>query len=182
MIRELLNNTRTDHKSPMACVPNTYLCRFFVFDDVIYQGKPAIEEHLRSKYLVFAAEFHGDLEPYLLGMWRHAQQFVRDTWRYCIGFEQVTDAKTFVRYIKRCQVTTTFFFNGSNDEPLAEQLKGLYLKQELSKFAYKHQGLTAEALQTEFRNFVKLVRPFDLAGPTWRAGASSLEDAVVDGS
>ncbi len=166
----------------MAKVPNTYFCRFFVLDDVVYEGKPARVEHLRSKYLVFTSNFQGDLELYLEGMWAHAEKFVRDVWQFCVRFrEDVNDAASFVRYIKECQVETTFYFNGSTDDALAEQLKALYLKQELSKFAYQHAGLPAAELQAAFRQFVERVEPNNLAGPTWKAGASTLEAATGGG-
>jgi hypothetical protein len=179
LLRKQLNDTSTDEQSPMAQVPNTYLCRFFVLDDVVYEGKPATEDHLRSKYLVFTSNFHGELEPYLHGMWAHAEAFIRETWRYCIGFDEVRDATAFARYIQRCQVETTFFFMGSSDAPLAEQLKALYLQQEFSSFALEHQGWPAAKLQAAFNEFVARVEPRNLARPTWRAGASRREVAVV---
>jgi hypothetical protein len=180
LVRARLRDKPLDEDSPMAQVPNTYLCRIFVLDDVIYEGHPARLDHLRSKYLVFVAEIHGDLEPYLRGMWKNAAPFIRDIWAYCIGFEQVRDEDSFVRYIKRCQVNTTFYFNGSTDEPLAEQLKSLYLKQEFSKFAFANQGKAPADLQRVFKDFVRRVAPSDVDGPTWAPGASSLEVAVRD--
>jgi hypothetical protein len=179
IIRDRLNDLPTDDASPMAKVPNTYLCRFFVLDDVVYEGKPAHSEHLKSKYLVFTSNFHGELEPYLEGMWQHAEAFVRAAFEYCVGFAGVRTAADFVAYVKRCQVETTFYFNGSSDAPLAEQLKALYLKQELSKFAYEQQGKSAEELQRAFATFVRRVKPTDLAGPSWRPGAASLDSAVI---
>jgi hypothetical protein len=126
IIRERLRNLEVDEQSPMAKVPNTYLCRLFVLDDVFYQGSPAGEEHLQNKYLTFIAELHGPLEPYLEGMWTNAQPMIRKIWEYCLEFSAVASAQDFVKYIKRCQVETTFYFNGSNDESPAEQLKALY--------------------------------------------------------
>lgn len=179
LLKDFLNDLPLDSQSPMAKVPNTYLCRFFVLDDVVYEGLPALAEHLGSKYLVFISELHGALEPYLIGMWTYAEDFVRQAFQYCVAFDGVRDAAGFVSYVKRCQVETTFYFNGSNDQPLAEQLKALYLKQELSKFAAEHQGKPAAALQQAFQTFVARVKPRDLAGPTWRPGASSLKNAVI---
>jgi hypothetical protein len=179
IVKGLLRKLPLDEDSPFAQVPNTYLCRLFVLDDVFFEGHPAAEDHLKSKYLVFVAELHGDLDTYLHGLWARAESSVRSIWRYCVGFDAVHDAKTFVRYIKKCQVETTFYFNGSNDQPLAEQLKALYLKQEFAKFAHAQQGKDAVTLQRAFREFIARVEPSDLAGPTWRAGASSLKNAVV---
>lgn len=180
LLKDLLNDLPVDEHSPMAKVPNTYLCRFFVLDDVVYEGHPGVNEHLQSKYLVFIAELHGALDPYLLGLWTHAEAFARQAFQFCVGFDQVHDGAGFLRFVKRCQVETTFYFNGSNDLPLAEQLKALYLKQELSKFAAEHQGKPAAELQQAFERFVLRVKPRELTGPTWRAGASSLASAIVE--
>ena len=181
LLKDLLNDVPLDHQSPMAAVPDTYLCRFFVLDDVVFESKPAIDEHLKSKYLVFTSNFHGELEPYLRGMWQHAAAFLQRAFAYCVAFDEVKSEDAFVAWIKRCQVTTTFYFNGSTDEPLAEQLKALYLKQELSRFAAEQQGKPAAELQRAFEAFVERVRPTELEGPTWRAGATTLDRLVRQG-
>ncbi|SER33890.1 hypothetical protein SAMN05421690_10208 [Nitrosomonas sp. Nm51] len=85
-------------KSPLSKVPNTYLARLFILDDVYYESLPANDkvfnfsditslfsdsarkkalprkDHLKSKYLVFSSSFYGDLDEYLRGMW--------DNWSY----------------------------------------------------------------------------------------------------
>jgi hypothetical protein len=178
-IRDRLHIVNTGAASPMARVPNVYFCRFLILDDVIYESKPHRLEHLKSQYLVFEASLHGKLEPYLAGMWQNAEPFIRSVWEFCVGFSGVHDAATFTAYILKCQVKTTFFFNGSSDEPLADQLKSLYLKQEFSKFAYAHQGLPADALQAAFKRFIARVEPENFARPTWRAGATDLSNVVI---
>jgi hypothetical protein len=181
LVRCHLRDVPLDAQSPMAKVPNTYLCRLFVLDDVPYQGHPAQLDHLKSKYLVFVAEIHGELEPYLRGMWNHAEAFVRATWKHCVAFAgHVEDATSFIRYVKKCQVETTFYFNGSTDQVLAEQLKALYLKQELTAFAFANQGKKPADLQRAFNDFVARVAPTDLSGPTWAPGASSHEVPLDD--
>ncbi len=177
---------KPNEESPMAEVPNTYLCRFFILNDVYYEGKPANLEHLKSKYLVFTSNFHGELEPYLRRMWDSAvkekdeQNDIRSVWEHCVGFDDVKNADDFVAYIGKCQVYTTFFFNGSTDESLDEQLKGLYLKQELTKFVFEQQGEDSAKLQQAFKEFVARVQPKNLHNPTWKPGASCL-DSVVTG-
>ncbi|MET0592405.1 MAG: hypothetical protein ABW133_06885 [Polyangiaceae bacterium] len=175
VLLERLSAIPLDEDSPMAQVPNTYLCRFFVLDEVPYQGNPAYNEHLQSKYLVFVCELHGTLEPYLRGMWENAREMIKKVFEFCIGFEDIKTADEFVYYIKRCQVKTTFYFNGSTDAPLEEQLKTLYLKQEFAKFVRENQGRTALEVQQAFSAFVERTQPSNLAAPTWRPGASSLE-------
>jgi hypothetical protein len=180
LIRYQLQQLAVNEESPMAGVPNTYLSRLFVLNDVLYQGRPAILEHLKSNYLVFSSNFHGELEDYLTGMWNALEREIRAILQYCVGFDRVTNVATFIEYVKACQVTTTFFFNGSSDEPLAAQLKGLYLKQEFSRFAFANQGKSPADLQAAFRAFVTRTRPANLARPTWKAGAYHLDRVVLD--
>jgi hypothetical protein len=176
-----LQQHRCNELSPMAQVPNTYLCRFFVLDDVSYQGKPARLDRLKSPYLVFVAEIHGDLETYLQGLWDRARDLVNNVWKYGVGFQEVDTAERFIRYIKACQVETTLYFNGSTDDPLAEQLKSLYLMQEFSRFAYASANKKSEELQSAFQAFVRRTQPSNLAGPTWRPGTSDVTNSVIQG-
>ncbi len=178
LLQNQLQNIRVSEQSPMAKVPDTYLCRFWVLTDTPYQGKPAFLEHLASDYLVFASDFYGELEPYLHGMWNAIETSIRAILWHCVDGETVKDAESFIKYMKRCQVTTTFFFNGSTDEPLAQQLKNLYLKQEFSKFAFANQGKGAKDLQASFLEFVDRTQPANITGPTWTAGAYHLDRVV----
>jgi len=81
--------------SPLSKVPNTYLARLFILDDVFYESLPGNDsifnfsdifsffsdqarknalpkkDHLKSKYLVFSSNFYGDLDKYLTGMWEN---------------------------------------------------------------------------------------------------------------
>jgi len=179
-LRNHLEGIELDEHSPFADVHNTYLARLYVLNDVFYQGKPATEEHLESKYLVFESNFHGKLKPYLTGMWNGMTEEARKIWSHCIGFDQVDDAESFIKYIKKCQVKTTFFFVGSNDISQAEQLKSLYLKQEFSKFVSNNQGKSARELQAAFQGFIAQKQPSNLQQPTWRAGATNLKEAVIN--
>lgn len=170
ILRHYLENLPTDGKSPMAKVPNTYLARFYVLNDVFYQGYPAKEEHLKSKYLVFSSNFHGDRDTYLKNMWQTAETDVKQIWQYCVAFDEVKTTEDFISYIKKCQIDNNLFFNGSNGDPLAEQLKALYLKQEFTRFAYENQGLEAAELQKNFQAFIEKTQPSNLDGPSWSPG------------
>lgn len=171
-----------DENSPMTKVPQTYLCRYFVLDDVYYESLPGWdsfselphEDHLKSKYLVFCCNLHGDVDAYLRGMWAAISSDIKHIWEFCYGFQHVKDADSFVAYMKKCQLTASLFFMGSTDDALDEQLKALYLKQEFSKFAVEHQGLPAAELQHAYQAFIERVAPAELAGPTWKPGQSSV--------
>ena len=195
VVRDCLQRWNEEPNSPMALVPQTYLCRYFVLDDVYtesYPGAGAIdtvvdwlpfmpdslrrsalpnEDHLKSRYLVFSCNFHcgpkGDLDGYLRGMWNAISKRIKEVWGYCYGFDEVDDAEQFIAYMKKCQLTATLFFVGSNDDPLEEQLKALYLKQEFAKFAVENQGLDAATLKANFQAFIQRVAPSNLTAPTW---------------
>ena len=175
-----------DELSPMAKVPNTYLCRFYILNDVFYEGSPAKEEHLKSKYLVFSSNFHGSLETYLQGMWNYAQDEIQKLLCHCVAFERVKNANDFVDYIKGCQVDNALFFNGSTDDSLAEQLKSLYLKQAFSHFVFNHQtrvqqgSESAADLQKAFQNFVAFTQPSNLQEPTWSPGVGAEPEGIKD--
>ena len=198
LIKDRLQDWNFEQNSPMAKVPHTYLCRFFVLDDVYVQSLPGggaldtksdflplvpdkirrnvlpKEDHLKSRYLVFSSNFYAgpnaDLDGYLRGMWNSIQDRIKEIWSYCYGFDQVHDADTFIAYMKKCQLPAALYFNGSNDEPLEEQLKALYLKQEFAKFAVENQGLDTANLRVNFQAFIERVNPTNLAAPTWAAG------------
>ncbi len=98
MTRERCLRLPIHEKSPLSKVPNTYLARLFILDDVFYESLPANDavfnfsdiwsffsdsarkkslprkDHLKSKYLVFSSNFYGDLDDYLTGLW--------DKWSY----------------------------------------------------------------------------------------------------
>jgi hypothetical protein len=200
LVRDQLQHWNLRENSPMTAVPQTYLCRYFVLDDVYTQSLPGTElfgtftdlasivsdkvrinalpkiDHLKSKYLVFSCNFHGDLDSYLRGMWHAMQADIRLAWQYCYAFAQVNSADSFIAYMKKCQVNAALFFVGANDDPLEEQLKALYLKQELSKFVMRTQGMSAAMLQQQYRAFIKRVEPANLAGPAWLPGQYRLNE------
>ena len=198
LVRDRLEGWNAEENSPMAQVPQTYLCRFFVLDDVYTESLPGAdlrnlfadlativsdkarraamphEDHLKSRYLVFSCNFHcgasGEPDAYLRGMWAAISARLKEIWGYCYGFDRVNDADSFIEYMKKCQRTAALFFVGSNDEPLDEQLKALYLKQEFAKFALANQGLATATLRANFQAFIQRTAPTNLAQPTWLAG------------
>jgi hypothetical protein len=199
LVRDRLQEWNVRPNSPMTAVPQTYLCRYFVLDDVYTESLPGTdlfgtisdiasvfsdqarrdalpkEDHLQSKYLVFSCNFHGDLDAYLRGMWNAMSDDIRQVWEFCYAFEHVRDADSFIAYMKKCQLTASLFFVGSNDDPLDEQLKALYLKQELAKFVLRTQGMPAAQLQQQYKAFIAHVQPANLAGPSWKPGQYRLD-------
>src|SRR5215469_3418170 len=79
-IREYLASLPNDENSPFARVSSTHMARLVVMDDVVFVGYPAHEEHLKSKYLIFEANFDGDLDTYLERMAKETPDEVAAVW------------------------------------------------------------------------------------------------------
>jgi len=184
-IRRYLAGLPTDERSPFAqgqdshpgTQPSTHLARLVVMDDVIYVGMPACEEHLNSKYLIFESNLDcgpdGDLDGYLRGLAETVQEHLDAIWSHCVGYPGAADIQAFVKYMKACQLTTTFFFAAVNDKTVAESLRALQTQKAVAEFIADHQGMPAAQLQAEFVAFAERLR----AAPAPRAG--SMEHLMV---
>ena len=187
IIRDRLQAWPLQKQSPLSRVPNTYLSRVFLLNDVFYEAYPAAEEHLNNKYLVFSSNFHGELDDYLTGMWGAIHDELKDFLQHCVAFESVDSAADFVGYIKRCQIKNSLFFNGSNDRPLDEQLKSLYVKQAFIHFSYLSQRFRYEGsegarkLQKAFKAFVEMIQIDKLDKPSWPVATEAVPAEIESG-
>ena len=173
-IRAYLATLPTGEESPFARAAGTHLCRLVVMDDVVYVGMPACEEHLKSKYLIFesnldAADDAG-LESYLRGLARTIPQHLDAIWGHCAGYPGAANADAYVRYMKACQLETTFFFAAVNDKTVPETLRALQTQRAVTDFIASHQivrGMDPARLQAEFVAFAAALK----AEPTPPAGS-----------
>jgi hypothetical protein len=156
-LRDYLATLPKDETSPFAQVPGTHLARLVVMDDVVYVGAPACEEHLKNRYLVFEANFDGDLDPYLQQLALKVPDFVQSVWQHCVGYPGTKDVNAFVEYMKKCRIETTFFFADVNDRTLGQTLKALQVQTALAHFIERHQGLAAAELQQAFGDFLRKI-------------------------
>ena len=141
--------------SPFAVAPGTHLARLVVLDDVIYVGAPSCEEHLNSKYLVFESNCDGDRDSYLKGLAKAIPNDLDAIWSHCVGYpdDGARDVPAFLRYMKRCEIETTFFFAPVNDKTRTQTLVALRNKAYIARFIAAHQGKPPAEIQ---RNIVTL--------------------------
>jgi hypothetical protein len=154
-LRWYLASLPRDHTSPFAQVSSTHFARLVVLDDVVFVGAPAIEEHLKSRYLVFETNFDGDLDTYLTRMAREIPDVVDSVWKHCVGYPGVADSAAFVTYMKKCQIETTFFFADVNNKTVQQNLKALQVQSALSHFVEQNQGKPANEIQKSFGELVE---------------------------
>ncbi len=159
-IREILSRLGTGADSPLAKVPTTHMARIVVIDDVFFQGHPAHEDHLKSKYLLFTSNFDGPLDAYLDLLGTEIPHVVNAIWSHCVNFPGagVGNNQPFREYMKRCQLTTTFFFADYPDATVAQVLRALDTQRKFIEFMERTQGIPAAELQREFKQFMSALR------------------------
>jgi hypothetical protein len=207
-LRSLLRTMPRDESSPFALVPNTYFARFFILKNLVaqpvrrsvvtrkiagfttrpvtwikrnvFRRELARHDELQSRYLVWTLDVHGPIEDYLRDLWASQTSILSSVFGHCRRFHTVTSASDFVSYVQECQVDNALLFMGSTDQSVAEQLKALYLKQQFSDFVANHQTNDAPTtLWTDFQEFCHETQPDNLIGPTWRAGAATLDTVLA---
>jgi hypothetical protein len=148
-IRAHLSKLSLGPDSPFAAAPGTHLARLVVLDDVIYVGAPSCEEHLKSKYLVFESNCDGDRDTYLTGLARAIPNELDTIWSHCVGYPKTgaSDTAAFLRYMKQCEIETTFFFAPVNDKTRMQTLIALRNKATIAHFIAEHQGQPPAEMQ-----------------------------------
>jgi hypothetical protein len=154
ILRKYLSHMPNGEHSPFAKVPGTHFARLVVMDDVVFVGSPTQEEHLNSAYLVFTSDFDGDLDNYLQSMASVIPEVLDAIWSNCVGYPGAGDVGKFTEYMKKCQVTTTFYFADVNDKTLGQTLTALMIKSEVADFIALNQGQPAATLQQAFGGFM----------------------------
>ena len=157
-IRKYLRTLPLDDRSLFAKVSSTHIARLFVLDDVVYFGMPSCEEHLASRYLVFESNFDGDLDAYLGRLAREASAEIDTIWQHCEGYPGVQNVDAFIAYMKKCQLTTTFYFADVNNKTVQQTLRALQAQSAVAAFIGKNQGQPPEQLQKAFLEFSARLR------------------------
>lgn len=174
-IRKYLAALPTGADSPFAIAAGTHLARLVVMDDVVYVGAPACEEHLKSKYLVFESNCDGDLDTYLKGLATKIPQHLDAIWSHCTGYPGARDVPAFMRYMKACQLETTFFFAAVNDKSVTETLIALQTQRAVADFIATHQGMDPAQIQQEFIKFIKILKAASAPAPGMMAPHRSIK-------
>jgi hypothetical protein len=176
-IRMKLAGLPRDEFSPFARVSSTHMARLVVMDDVVYVGMPSCEEHLKSQYLIFETNFDGALDTYLTRMAREIPTEVDAVWQHCWGYPGVQDVDAFIAYMKKCQITTTFYFADVNDKTVEETLRALQTQAAVAEFIEKNQGRPAAEVQKSFADFLQKLHnaPPPVPGRPGTGGPSRIE-------
>jgi hypothetical protein len=164
-LRSYLAGLPRDWSGPFAKVSSTHLCRLVVLEDVIYPGLPSRVDHLASAYLIFESNIDGDPDTYLALMARQAPEAVDAIWSHCAGYPGIKDVPAFVAYMRKCQLTTTFYFADVNNKTVQQTLRALQVQTGLATFVERNQGKSPAELQQAFAEFWESLRAAPPTGP-----------------
>jgi len=150
-LRSRLQGVPSGAESPLACVPGTHFARWVIVPALVYQGPPQRHDQLDSAYLLFTSNFDGPLEPYLDALCGSMADAADAIWGHCLGWPGSADPKRAKDYLRRNRVATSLFVAGYPQATLTEVLAALELRERVTGFAIRAQGLDADALGREWR-------------------------------
>jgi hypothetical protein len=171
-IRNILGRRAREERNlenprPLAAISTLHFARWVVIDDVRSQSWPAREEHLRSKYLLFAADFDGPLPSFLDALFYQAHRLVQSIWEHCVGFPGVGNRAAFGRYFEECRLKRTFPFAAYPERSLPEVLKALDVQRRMLTFIQSTQGKASAELQRAFVKFMEEVERAPVPSGGW---------------
>jgi len=124
---------------------------------------------------VFESNFDGDLDDYLGCMAREIPDDVESVWSHCVGYPGVADVAKFTEYMKKCQLTTTFYFADVNNKTVQQTLRALQTQKALADFIEQNQGKPPAELQQALAVFLNTKRPEPAPGVPGIGGMPCIE-------
>jgi hypothetical protein len=149
-------------ESPLTSVPGTHFARWIALSRLPYEGPPARPDALRSAYLLFVADFDGDLDTFVNALAAQAPHLVDAIWQHCVAYPGVAKPDALRAYVRRCQVPSTFLFGAYPSTPLPTVLRALATQRALSDFVAgcaHRRGADLQAAFAEFRRRLAAAPP-----------------------
>lgn len=157
-----LKQSLLDHEqdnSPFRDCPMVHMARLQVLDQLTPPMGDTSGACLKTKYLLFAADFDGSTDDFLDCLYRVNPNFVHEVWGRCLGYPSYEGAVFFRRYISRCSFDKPLGYAGF---PLSVEgtLRVLSQKQALAAWISEHQGMSDVELKKAWqRDCEKLANP-----------------------
>jgi hypothetical protein len=134
-----------------------HVARFFIIDDVIYNGAPSHEEHLAYSYLAVSLTFDGALEDLAAKLAQVGAPELGRVFAFCYGYPAEPNAAALLDYLRGGQVETTFLFADDDMHSLTATLRALSVQRLVSDMVLAGQGLDAPARKDLVRRTMERV-------------------------
>jgi Dyp-type peroxidase family len=137
--------------SPFDRVAGTHCARWVIIPQLVYEAFGQRPDPLQRPYLLFTANFDGDLDGFLYRLHSGAREAAHSVWGTCVGYPGHDDAQRFVRYLKAHQVRNTLVVAAYPDSTVADVRRSLALHQRFVDLVIEVQGQPPEVLVERFR-------------------------------
>jgi hypothetical protein len=138
--------------SALARLDQLHTARLQIIDHLVHQGARQKPERLKSNYLVFTANFDGDLDDFLDAICARVAPEADALWGHCAGYPGASDRAAFKRYIAEHQIHTNLSAAAYATASVSRVRESLALRERVVDFAADAQGLDAAALKERFLN------------------------------
>lgn len=163
-LRNLLSTLSDGRGSLFSSTGLVHGARFFILDDVVFNGSPSPEEHLKNSYLVLSMTFDGELE----GLAEKIAALGESDWgRVMSHCHSVSDAKpheSVLAQLRQGQITTSFLYVDA-DADLNGTLKALLLQRKVADLVVSGQGASTQERRALVRNLVEQLKTAEIPTP-----------------
>jgi hypothetical protein len=142
-LRALLHGLPTGARSPMIRVRGTHYARWAV---VALEGRDGEPIESEPPYLLFSAEFDGELEPYARRVCDGLGQDAFDIWSHCDGYPG-DDPATLARFLLDHRVKPGYSVVAYREATVEDVRAAFALRERLNDFLVRTASLDSFALQ-----------------------------------
>ena len=157
ILREILLALPNSKGSLFSRTGLVHGARLFIIDDVIYNGRPSREEHLKYSYLAMSLTFDGALDELAERISATAADEFGFVFSHCYGFPGAAKAEDVLSYLKACQHETTFLYVDC-DADLPTTLKALAAQPRIADLIDQGQGCSVAERKAFVRELAGLLR------------------------
>lgn len=171
-VKQLLAQLPRNGQSPLRDIPQLHTARFAVWDRLFFNAAmhnqridpahpmpPAELEpaSIASEYLLFTAAFDGTLRPFVEALAAAPNGLAAEVWKHCVAFPGTGDVKQFERWVRRCQVKTTWLYAAQPRKTVDEVLEAVTERRALVQFVAGSAGRDPAQLRADFTAFETLL-------------------------
>ncbi len=149
-LRAYLEGIAAAGESPLARLPRTHLARLMIVPDMPVAPGSGVQDPLDGPYLMFTANFDGDVDSYLDEL---AQQLVpeaQEIWGRCIACPQPAEGAALKAYLWRNQLNSGVVFAAYGQASVAQIRGALDKRARLADFVVKAQDMAPEQRRKAF--------------------------------
>lgn len=125
--------------SPLAGSPRTHFARWIIMDDM--PMAPGVEDSLGGPYLLFTANFDGDLATYMDELVAVASPRLGEIYAHCVGCPLPAEGAALKAYVGRNQIDAGVVFAAYGAASVQDVLRAIDKRTRLIDFVVRAQDM-----------------------------------------